>query len=106
MTASDRAGTWVSIGCENRHNGRQNDVRNQNTEIHASRQNAAFKGTTAILGLPWLESLGGFAHAVDAKAEPRRLILINVPLGLYRDALMPREAGARYAASEYLSVLN
>jgi len=64
------------------------------------------KGTTAMLGLPWLESLGGFAHAADAKAEPRRLVLINVPLGLYHDALMPKEAGARYAASEYLSILN
>jgi hypothetical protein len=64
------------------------------------------KGTTAMLGLPWLESLGGFAHAADAKAEPRRLVLINVPLGLYHDALMPKEAGSRYAASEYLSILN
>ena len=64
------------------------------------------KGTTAMLGLPWLESLGGFAHAADAKADPRRLVLINVPLGLYHDALMPKEAGARYAASEYLSILN
>jgi len=64
------------------------------------------KGTTAMLGLPWLESLGGFAHAADAKAEPCRLVLVNVPLGLYHDALMPKEAGARYAASEYLSILN
>jgi hypothetical protein len=64
------------------------------------------KGTTAMLGLPWLESLGGFAHAADAKADPRRLVLINVPLGLYHDALMPKEAGSRYAASEYLSILN
>jgi hypothetical protein len=64
------------------------------------------KGTTAMLGLPWLESLGGFAHAADAKAEPRRLVLINVPLGIYQDALKPKQAGPRYAASEYLAVLN
>ena len=63
------------------------------------------KGTSAMLGLPWLESIGGFAHAADAKVEPRRLVLINVPLGLYRDALLPKETGARYAASEYLSIL-
>ena len=63
-------------------------------------------GTTAMLGLPWLESLSGFAHAADSKTEPRRLVLINVPLGLYHEALMPKESGARYAASEYLSILN
>lgn len=64
------------------------------------------RSSTAMLGLPWLESLGGFAHAADSKVEPQRLILINVPLGLYRDALIPKEAGVSYQISEYLSILD
>ena len=66
----------------------------------------ALASSAAMLGLPWLESLGGFARAADTKAEPRRLVLINVPLGLYREALLPKESGPRYVASEYLSILN
>jgi hypothetical protein len=58
----------------------------------------------AALALPWLESFGGFAHARNT-ASPQRLLLICLPLGLYRDALIPRETGADYAATEYLSVL-
>lgn len=62
--------------------------------------------SAAMLGLPWLESLGGFAHAADTKANPQRLLLIGVPLGLYREALVPQETGAGHAASEYLSILD
>jgi hypothetical protein len=64
--------------------------------------------TAGALCLPWLESLGGFAHAAEAAtdAAPQRLLLICVPLGLYRDALIPRDDGARYAASEYLSIID
>lgn len=64
------------------------------------------RSAAATLGLPWLESLGGFAHARSGGEEPRRLLLICVPLGLYREALTPKETGAGYAASEYLSIID
>jgi hypothetical protein len=62
--------------------------------------------TAATLGLPWLDSFGGFAHAADAKTVPQRLLLIGLPLGLYREALVPKETGAGHTASEYLSILD
>ena len=63
------------------------------------------KSSTALLGLPWLESLGGFAHAAGSVAEPRRLLLISVPLGLYREAWLPKGSGVGYESSEYLSII-
>ncbi|MBX7207948.1 MAG: DUF1552 domain-containing protein [Verrucomicrobiaceae bacterium] len=62
--------------------------------------------TAATLGLPWLESLGGFAHAEETKVDPQRLLLVCVPLGIYRDALVPKESGAGYVAGEYLSIID
>ena len=73
--------------------------------MNSTRRNF-IKGTSAMLGLPWLESLGGFVHAADKKAVPQRLILVGVPLGIYRDALMPKTAGFGYETSEYLSILD
>ena len=63
------------------------------------------RGAGITLGLPWLESLGGIAHAADAGKEPRRLLLVCLPLGIYRDAFIPKQAGASYEATEYLSAL-
>lgn len=57
------------------------------------------------LGLPWLESLGGIAHAAAAGKEPRRLLLVCLPLGIYREAFIPKQAGAAYELPEYLAVL-
>ena len=57
------------------------------------------------MALPWLESLGGFTHAANTKEGPRRLLLICLPLGLYREALVPKETGNGYAATEYLSLI-
>lgn len=73
--------------------------------MHLSRR-SFFKSAVTTLGLPWLESCGGFAHAAGAQSSPRRLLLVCVPLGLYRDALVPKEAGADCTASEYLSILH
>ena len=60
------------------------------------------RGTGVALGLPWLESLGGIAHAATPGHEPRRLLLICLPLGIYRDCFVPRRAGADYTLPEYL----
>ena len=60
-------------------------------------------GTT--FALPWLDSFNGFAHAVDAETTPQRLLLICLPLGVYRDAIIPTEAGPDYQSPEYLSLI-
>jgi hypothetical protein len=63
------------------------------------------KAAGATLALPWLDSFHGFAHAGDAKTPPQRLLLICLPLGIYRDALIPTEAGPNYTSTEYLSLI-
>jgi len=64
------------------------------------------RASGAALALPWLESLGGFAHAADtSKAGPQRLLLISLPLGMYRDALIPQQAGERYESTDYLAAI-
>ncbi|MBI1375172.1 MAG: DUF1552 domain-containing protein [Phycisphaera sp.] len=65
------------------------------------------KATGAAMAVPWLESLGGFAHAAGtAEGGPQRLLMICLPLSLYHDALTPTAAGPDYEASEYLSVID
>ena len=63
------------------------------------------KGAGVTLTLPWLETFSQL-HAADAESEPRRLLLICVPLGIYREAFMPTESGADYKATEYLSAID
>jgi hypothetical protein len=62
-------------------------------------------GAGVALSLPWLESLGGIVHAAEAGKEPRRLLLICLPLGIYRDAFIPKQAGTGYELPEYLAPL-
>ena len=62
-------------------------------------------GAGVTLCLPWLESLGGIVHAAEAGIEPRRLLLICLPLGIYRDSLIPKQSGASYEITEYLDPL-
>ena len=51
-----------------------------------TRRNFLRRATATTLALPWLESIGGFAHAAEAES-PRRLLMICLPLGIYREAL-------------------
>jgi hypothetical protein len=62
-------------------------------------------GAGIALSLPWLESLGGIAHAAEAKKEPRRLLLICLPLGIFRDSFVPKKSGTDYQLPEYLAPL-
>ena len=71
---------------------------------HASRR-CFLRGVSVALSLPWLESLGGVVHAADAGKEPRRLLLICLPLGIYRDSFIPKQSGAGYELPEYLASL-
>ena len=63
------------------------------------------RGAGVALCLPWLESLGGIAHAAEAGKEPRRLLLICLPLGIFRDSLIPKQSGTGYELTEYLAPL-
>ncbi|MEK6236302.1 MAG: DUF1552 domain-containing protein, partial [Planctomycetales bacterium] len=63
------------------------------------------KAVGATLALPWLDSLNGFAHAADLNAPPRRLLMICLPLGIYRDAIIPAESGPDYQTTDYLSLI-
>lgn len=62
-------------------------------------------GAGVAVCLPWLESLGGIAHAAEVGREPRRLLLICLPLGIYRDSFVPKQSGPGYELTEYLAPL-
>lgn len=56
---------------------------------------------SALLALPWLESL-----CTAGEAEPpRRMVCICTAFGLYGPSFFPEKAGPGYEASEYLQVL-
>ena len=58
--------------------------------------------------LPWLEAMGTSAWASEREtgSEPRRIVLINLGLGLYSPAFYPQQAGKEFQASEYLKILD
>ena len=56
---------------------------------------------SAILALPWLESLA----LSQEKAPPKRIISVCTSFGLYGPAFFPTKSGRDYEASEYLKVL-
>lgn len=59
------------------------------------------KAGTAVLALPWLESLA----RGQEKDPPKRLISVCTSFGLYGPAFFPAKVGRDYEASEYLKVL-
>ena len=76
-----------------------------NAQLALASRRCFLRGAGVALGLPWLESLGGIAHAAEAGKEPRRLLLICLPLGIFRDSLIPKQSGAGYELTEYLAPL-
>ncbi|WP_166442801.1 DUF1552 domain-containing protein [Phragmitibacter flavus] len=76
-----------------------------NPPLALSTRRHFLRGVGISLGLPWLESMGGILHAADVDKEPRRLLLICLPLGIYRDAILPKQTGPGYQPTEYLSTL-
>lgn len=64
------------------------------------------KAAAGTAALPWFDSFGGFAHAAEARVPPQRLLMICLPLGIYRDAVIPAEVGRSYQATEYLSLID
>lgn len=57
---------------------------------------------SALLALPWLESLAGAAET----PRPRRMVAVCTAFGLYGPALFPETAGREYKPSEYLQILS
>jgi hypothetical protein len=76
-----------------------------NTQPALASRRCFLRGAGVALCLPWLESLGGVVHAAEAGKEPRRLLLICLPLGIYRDSLIPKQSGTSYELPEYLAPL-
>jgi len=76
-----------------------------NPSIALSTRRNFLRGIGVTLALPWFESMGGLVHAADVEKEPRRLLLICLPLGIYRDAIIPKQAGPGYQLPEYLALL-
>lgn len=62
------------------------------------------KAGSAIMALPWLETLAR-ADRADEKVPPRRMINICTSFGLYGPSFFPSQAGRDYEASEYLQIL-
>jgi hypothetical protein len=60
------------------------------------------KAGTAVLALPWLETLA----RADEKTPPKRIINICTSFGLYGPSFFPEQPGRDYEASEYLRIIN
>ena len=60
------------------------------------------RSSTATLALPFLECLNGSSKAMAAVANPRRMVAINVGLGLHAPHLIPAESGSDYELTPYL----
>lgn len=76
-----------------------------NTQPALATRRTFLRGAGITLTLPWLESLGGIANAAEPGQEPRRLLLVCLPLGIYRDSFIPKQSGAGYELTEYLTPL-
>ena len=66
------------------------------------------KSGGVAITLPWLEAMGTSAWASEREtgSEPRRIVLINLGLGLYSPAFYPQQAGKEFQAPEYLKILD
>jgi hypothetical protein len=78
-----------------------------NKSFSLNRRTLLKSGGVAIT-LPWLEAMGTSACAAEREtgSEPRRIVLINLGLGLYSPAFYPQQAGKEFQASEYLKILD
>ncbi|MCP4511443.1 MAG: DUF1552 domain-containing protein [Fuerstiella sp.] len=63
---------------------------------------------SVAMTLPWLEAMGtsGRSAAPETGGEARRMVLINLGLGLYPPAFFPQQAGRNFDDSEYLKLLD
>src|ERR1700730_5791627 len=59
------------------------------------------------IGLPFLDAMipAGTAEAKKALTQPRRMVLVGRPLGLYTPFFFPEKTGKDYEPSRYLKLL-
>ena len=69
---------------------------------HLQSRRHFIRTSSALLVLPWLESLAG---AAEAAVPPRRMVNVCTSFGLYGPSFFPEQAGRDYVPSEYLDVL-
>ncbi len=68
----------------------------------ASTRRRFIQTTSALLALPWMESLAVAGEA----APPRRMVNVCTGFGLYGPSFFPEKAGRDYESSEYLKILD
>lgn len=77
-----------------------------NTLLSPTTRRAFLRASGVIVGLPFLESLpAARAGGQASKARCRRLVAINVGLGLHAPNFIPTSAGSDYALPAYLQEL-
>lgn len=62
------------------------------------------RASGVAIGLPLFESLGSLARAAEAKPR-RRLVAVNVGLGLHAPNIVPQKSGREYEPTTYLKLL-
>lgn len=73
---------------------------------HPPSRRQFLRAGSALLALPWMESLAGAAPAgAAASAPPKRMVAVCTSFGLYGPSFFPEKPGADYEPSEYLKVL-
>jgi hypothetical protein len=65
------------------------------------------RASGVAIALPFLDAMlpAGAAEAKKAKSEPRRMLLIGRPLGMYTPFFFPEKVGRDYEPSRYLKIL-
>src|SRR5437588_5750639 len=65
------------------------------------------RSSGVAIALPFLDAMipAGAAEAKKAKTEPRRMVLVGRPLGMYTPFFFPEKTGRDYEPSRYLKVM-
>lgn len=68
---------------------------------------AFLRSAGVAIGLPFLDAMtpAGAAEAKKDEAQPKRLVMVGRPLGLYTPFFFPEKAGKDYEPSRYLKML-
>ena len=77
------------------------NIENKTMKINVNRRNF-IRTSSALLALPWLESLAGASEASPAK----RLVCLNADFGFHGPAFFPEQGGRDYETSEYLKIID
>jgi len=70
-----------------------------------STRRAFLRAAGVSVALPWLEALAPRRALASSEAPPRRMVLMNAPLGFHPSHFFPKESGRDYALSPYLELI-